>query len=422
MSNGMSRRSWLATTSVVSASLCAKAMGTESLGSRAAASDWTSWRGASRDGLVPSVNWPSNFAGLKKAWTIDLSDSYSGPIVAGDRVYTTETIQKRDESLVALDRQSGTEIWRRQWKGAMTVPFFAARNGSWIRSTPAIAGDRIIVGGMKDVVACFEASTGKELWRVDYVKDHGATLPSFGLVCSPLIDGEFVYMQAGGAVRKLRVSDGGTEWEALADQGGMYGGAFSSPIIATIHGVRQLVVQTRTTLGGVELETGRVIWQKDIASFRGMNILTPTIWNDKVFTSSYGGRAQLLELDPSSWAVKEVWDSKAEAYMSSPIVVGDHLYMHLKNKRFACVDLASGKETWRTTPFGQYWSMLSNGENILALDERGELLLIDANPTEFTILDRKKVSDEPSWAHVAMAGSQIYVRRLKGLDAYDWQA
>ena len=106
--------------------------------------------------------------------------------------------------------------------------------------------------------------------------------------------------------------------------------------------------------------------------------------------------------------------------MSSPVVVGDYLYVHLRSNRVSCVDLATGEETWRTTPFGKYWSMVTNGKNILSLDEAGDLRLIAANPEKYTLLDEKRVSDEPSWAHLAVAGSQVFIRRQRGLDAYNW--
>ncbi|MEC8555818.1 MAG: PQQ-binding-like beta-propeller repeat protein [Planctomycetota bacterium] len=355
-------------------------------------------------------------------WSNQYSDSYSGPIVGGGKVFTTETVAKRDETLIALDQQTGEQVWKQEWAGAMAVPFFAKANGDWIRSTPATDGKTVVVGGMRDVVAAFDAETGNETWRIDFVKQHGATIPSFGLVCSPLIDGEYVYMQAGGAVRKINLADGELVWEAMGDSGGMYGGAFSSPIISELHGVRQLVVQTRKTLCGISLESGDVLWQQDIPSFRGMNILTPSVWKNSVFTSSYGGKAFMLSVGKSGgiWSVETAWKSKTEAYMSSPVIVGDHLYVHLRSNRVSCVDLATGEETWRTTPFGKYWSMVTNGKNILSLDEAGDLRLIAANPEKYTLLDEKRVSDEPSWAHLAVAGSQVFIRRQRGLDAYTW--
>ncbi len=379
---------------------------------------WNCWRGPNRDGRYHGAQLPGDLAGLTKVWGVELGDSYSGPLLSEEMVFTTETIDKKFEALVALDRSTGGQVWKSQWTGAMEVPFFAARNGSWIRSTPATNGKQIVVGGMRDVVACFDAATGKESWRVDFITEHGAKLPSFGLVCSPLIDEDSVYVQAGGAVKKLALADGKILWSTLPDDGGMSGGAFSSPIIAEIGGVRQLVVQTRSTLAGVDLSNGQVLWQQFIESFRGMNILTPVVWRNHVFTSCYGGKARLFKIDGTS--VQTVWEAKAEAYMSSPLIVGDHLYLHLRNQRAACIDLQTGQETWRTTPFGGYWSMVTDGSSILALDETGELLLFAANPAEFQLLDRKQLSDQPSWAHIGLADDQVVVRRQRGLDVYRW--
>ncbi|MEM7557954.1 MAG: PQQ-binding-like beta-propeller repeat protein [Planctomycetota bacterium] len=418
-----SRRTMLKTTGAAAAGALLANSAASAIASTSANPNvpWPSWRGPNRDGVVQG-DWSSDFSGLKKQWSNQYSDSYSGPIVAGGKVFTTETVAKRDETLIALDQQTGEQVWKQEWSGAMTVPFFAKANGDWIRSTPATDGKTVVVGGMRDVVAAFDAETGNETWRIDFVKQHGATIPSFGLVCSPLIYGEYVYMQAGGAVRKINLANGELVWAAMGDSGGMYGGAFSSPIIAELHGVRQLVVQTRKTLCGISLESGDVLWQQDIPSFRGMNILTPSVWKNNVFTSSYGGKAFMLSVGHSggNWSVETAWKSKTEAYMSSPVIVGDYLYVHLRSNRVSCVDLATGEETWRTTPFGKYWSMVTNGKNILSLDEAGDLRLLAANPEKYTLLDEKRVSEEPSWAHLAVAGSQVFIRRQRGLDAYNW--
>ena len=107
--------------------------------------------------------------------------------------------------------------------------------------------------------------------------------------------------------------------------------------------------------------------------------------------------------------------------MSSPIVIDHYLYMHLRNKRFACIDLQTGKEAWVTRPYGEYWSMVSNGKEILALDQTGKLRLIAHNPLEFTLLSERKLTDEESWGHIAVAGSSIAVRTQKSLQLYDWK-
>src|SRR5271165_6764768 len=195
---------------------------------------WNQWRGPTRDGQVGGAGWPARLSdgSLKLLWRVPLGPSYSGPIVAEDLVFTTATKNKELEVVIALDRKTGKERWRAQWKGAMTVPFFAASNGSWIRSTPVYDGERLYVAGMRDVLVCLDAKTGKEEWRVDFVKELKTPLPDFGFVCSPLLDGNAVYVQAGASVTKLDKKNGKMIWRTLEDKGGMMGSAFSSPVIA----------------------------------------------------------------------------------------------------------------------------------------------------------------------------------------------
>jgi outer membrane protein assembly factor BamB len=240
------------------------------------------------------------------------------------------------------------------------------------------------------------------------------------MVCSPLVDGAHLYIQAGKGVHKVNVADGSLVWSALGDSGDiMSSGAFSSPVIQILNGKRQLIVQSRTKLAGIELETGKVDWSYEVAAFRGMNVLTPTVWQDGIFTSSYGGRSLLLDV-PNNDSAKIRWENKLEGYMSSPIVIGDTLYLHLRNKRFACLDLKSGSELWVTKPFGEYWSMVSNGSKILALDQSGKLRLIAHNPAEFQLLSERRVSEDEAWAHVAVSNGQVAIRSQKKLELFDW--
>ena len=394
----------------------------------AAAQDtWPQWRGPDRTATLPGADWPQSLAEdrLTVRWTRELGPSYSTPIVGPRRVYVTETADEKREVVRALDRATGEQVWETGWAGAMGVPFFAASNGSWIRSTPILDEDRLYVAGMKDRLVCLDAADGATVWQVDFPAKFGTPEPTFGFVCSPLVDGEFLYVQAGGGLVKLAKRSGEVVWRSLDDGGGMDGSAFSSPLMATLAGRRQLLVQARTRLVGVDPETGQELWSRDIPAFRGMNIVTPVVvGDDGVFTSSYGGGSVLLEISAAGdgFTVREAWKSKLQGYMSTPVLVGGHLYLHLRNQRFACLDAATGAEAWisRDT-FGKYWSLATNGAEILALDEKDELLLLAADPGELRILDRRTLGDGTAWAHVAVAGDQVYVRELDRLVAYRWQ-
>jgi hypothetical protein len=394
--------------------------------SAAAHGQWTQWRGPARDGIAAGAKWPETLGAdsLKKSWRVNLGPGYSGPLVSSNAVFVTETKNRKWEIVTALDRATGRTLWTNQWEGAMTVPFFAKANGDWIRATPALDGGRLYVAGMCDVLVCLDAASGKEIWRVDFVKEYKAPMPDFGFVSSPLVDETAVYVQAGGAVAKLDKLTGKTLWRAMSDGGGMMGSAFSSPTFGNIAGKNQLLVQSRETLAGLDPVDGKVLWKQDVKAFRGMNILTPLPYGDGVFTSTYGGKTILYSISKSgdAFAVREKWVEKAQGYMSTPVVIGGHAYQHTKSQRFRCLDLATGEETWMSDrSFGKYWSLVAQGDRMLGLDEKGILYLLRANPQKLELLGEAKVADAESWAHLAVADRDLFVRDLEGISAFAWK-
>lgn len=387
---------------------------------------WNQWRGPQRDGLIDGPAWPVslNEKVLQRSWRVELPPSYSGPVVSESAVFVTGTENEESEVVYALDRRSGKELWKSKWSGAMTVPFFAASNGSWIRSTPAFDGKSLFVAGMRDILVSLNSETGEEQWRVDFVEQLKTPLPAFGFASSPLLDGEWLYVQAGSSFIKLDKNTGRIVWRVLKDDGGMMGSAFSSPVVATLAGKRQILVQTRQKLAGVDPDSGDVLWEQEVPSFRGMNILTPVPVGDGVFTSSYQNKSWLFGVSTSDgkFACAETWSNSVQGYMSTPVVIDDHAYMHLQNQRLTCIDLRTGERRWTSTPFGKYCSMVAHNDLILALDERGLLLLLRANPKEIELLDERKVSDDETWAHIAVSGKDVIVRELNAVSVFHWQA
>lgn len=393
--------------------------------------DWNQWRGPARTGAVATENpWPEKLEGehLTKIWEQPLAEGYSSPVTSAGQIFTFATKDKESEVIRAFNLETGEQNWEQNWDGAMKVPFFAAKNGSWVRSTPTIAAGAIYTGGMRDVLAKIDITTGKDIWRVDFTKRDSTEVPSFGQVCSPLVDGEHLYVQAGLAVAKLNISSGETIWRSMVDERAMFGSAFSSPVIATLAGKRQLVVQARLELSGLDLETGEVLWSTPVKAFRGMNILTPSIISDdKVFVASYGGGSFLFQITSKAdgkFSANQLWNNeKAEGYMSSPLIIGDHIYLHGKDKKMHCLALSDGNFAWSSEEvFGEYWSMINRENQILALDQKGELILFNASPESFEIGDRRAVSPkDPTWAHLGLDGDRLLIRSLKGISVWQWK-
>ncbi|MGL4420256.1 MAG: PQQ-binding-like beta-propeller repeat protein, partial [Gemmataceae bacterium] len=133
---------------------------------------------------------------------------------------------------------------------------------------------------------------------------------------------------------------------------------------------------------------------------------------------------QLLKINKQAsgaFAAEGQWSQKYEGHMTTPVVVKNHAYFLGKDQRFVCFDLNAGKETWRTEKsFGKYWSLVANGDQILALDNKGILLLIKANPAEFELVAQKKIADGETWAHLAVDSGDVIIRELDQLAVYGW--
>jgi outer membrane protein assembly factor BamB len=390
---------------------------------------WPGWRGPHRDGRLSTRNWPDRLQGaaLERKWRVELGPSYSGPVVGDGRLFVTETRDSKKEVVTALELSSGKKLWESTWEGSMKVPFFAASNGSWIRATPALDGNHLYVAGMRDRLVCLDAEDGKIIWNVDFMERYGTPLPSFGFVSSPLVTGDAVYVQAGASFIKLEKKTGKTIWKSLEDGGGMFGSAFSSPVKANIAGRDQLVVQTRTTLAGVDPDGGTVLWSQKVPAFRGMNILTPVVHEDAVFTSSYGGGTFLFNIrkdgeNEDEFKVTTGWKSPKEGYMSTPVVIGNHIYIHLRSRRLACFEWSTGNNRWISQErFGKYMSLVSQGNRILGLDQRGVLYLMEASPEKLRLVDSRRVAEQETWAHLAVSGEWLLVRELNVVSAFTWR-
>jgi len=391
---------------------------------------WPQWRGPNRDGSVTGSPWPDRLQGssLKQSWRVELPPSYSGPIVSPENVIVTYTRDKHFEGALALDRQNGKEVWSAEWEGAMEVAALGSSMGSWIRATPAYDGEGLFVAGMPDLLVCLDPKTGVERWRADFHRRYQTPLPELGFVCSPLVIEDGVYVQTADSFVKVDKKTGKSVWRCLQrhEKGSqeMGQGSYSSPDFAVVHGRPQLLVANIDAIAGVDPSTGNVLWKRVLDSYDQGCILAPIAYRGGIFTSTRASRTGYYPLTyrDGQFTITDGWTNKLIIYMSSPVVVGDFSYVHLKNGRFACIDLRNGKVNWISNrPFGKYCSMVWRKDRILALTNDGELLLIHADPDRFVLVDSRSVSTAETWGHLAISGEHIYIRERNAIAAYRWQ-
>jgi len=405
--------------------------GSSSLPAAGDAGTWPQWRGPKRDGSVDAGSWPASLQRptLKERWRIQLPPSYSGPVVSTDKVFATYTRDEKYEGIRAFDRKSGKQVWEAEWEGGMQVAALGASMGSWIRATPSYDGEGLFVAGMQDVLVCLDPNTGAERWRADFHKRYETPLPELGFVCSPLVVEDGIYVQTADSLVKVDKKTGKSVWRSLerhekGSQEGMGQGSYSSPDFALIDGRPQLLVANIDAIAGVDPSTGKILWKRVLDSYDQGCIVAPSAYRNGVFTSTRASRTGYYPLTRRNeqFEITDGWKNKLTVYMSSPLVVGDFAYAHLKNGRFACVDLRNGKINWISNrTFGKYCSMVYCEDRILALNNDGELFLVHADPDRFVLADSRTVSTVETWGHLAIAGKDIYIRERNAIVAYRWQ-
>jgi outer membrane protein assembly factor BamB len=385
---------------------------------------WPQWHGPTRNCVTTGDPYPDKLASLKQSWRVELGPSYSGPIVLADRVIVTETADESTERVRALDRSTGKELWKAEWKGGQQVIPEARPRGEAIRATPASDGKVVFVEGMRDLLICLDAKDGKELWRIDFVKEYGAPIPDMGMTSSPQIDGDSVYTLAAASVVRVNAKSGKVDWRTLTDNPKSEGGATASVIVTKMAGRRMVVALNRKTLTLLDPETGTILWKQAVAAYRNTTTVTPVMMGETgIFVTMLGGRSLRFDVsvEGEKVAAKRTWDISQVGYMSTPVYIGDNLYAHLQSQRFACLDPKNGRLKWSSEQlFGEYWSMAVRGDRILALDQKGMLYLVHATPEKFDLIDQRKIADQETWAHLAVCGDEVFVRDMKGVAAYRW--
>lgn len=388
----------------------------------AAAADWPQFLGPNRDGTTTEsvTGWKND---LKPLWKKPVGESHSSPVVVGGVVYAFyQPKGKNADALAAFDAKSGEMKWEKSYDRAEFKPLF----GNGPRSTPVVSGGKVFTLGGTGTLACWDAKTGEIDWKVDTLKEFNAKNLFFGISTSPLvIDGDKVIVMVGGkgaGVVAVEAKTGKTAWKATDEPA-----SYSSPVLAN----KQLVLLTGAGLLGLSPK-GDKLWAVPFEGKVGNLIessATPLVVGDVVIGSTVtGGSIAVKTVEKAgTFTTEEVWKSeKLTCYFSTPVVVGEHLYMingaasiTKPTITLRCVELKTGKVAWEKPNVGRYHAAIvrcgePGKENLLMLDDNGFLSLLEPNPKEFKQLARSKVCG-PTWAHQAVVDGHVYLRDEKEL-------
>jgi outer membrane protein assembly factor BamB len=327
--------------------------------------DWPEMRGPNRDGI-------SRETGLIDKWTLNgenflwrvAGGGRSAPIVMGNRLYVQNPAGRGNnlqERVMALDVDTGKVIW--EYRFNLYQSDVPAHRIGW--ASPAAdpeTGNIYAFSGGAEAIGLNR--DGKLLWSRSFGEEFAAFTTHGGRTMSPVVDGDLVIVSAPvsnwgtAALRghRLMALDKRTgDVVYVANPGGRpYDTAYSSPIIATINGLRLLISGLGD--GGVHAikpQTGERVWSFAMSK-RSINTGAVVHGND-VFVS-HGDEnlegnelglladidgAQAGDIKATKWSVKGI-----EFTYSPPIVDGTRLYQIDNGSHLKAFDLNAGKELW----------------------------------------------------------------------------
>jgi outer membrane protein assembly factor BamB len=405
--------------------------------------DWPQWRGPNRDaratGFTAPASWPKDLA---KKWRVSVGDGVATPALVGDKLYVF-TREGGDEVIRCLNAASGDEIWKDKYEtGGATGP---AQGFPGPRSSPAVAEGKVVTYGVRGILNCYDAGSGKKLWTKS---DFANALPKFFTSSSPIIFGGVCLVQLGGeekggGIVAYDLASGNQKWKWTED-----GNAYASPTTLDVDGIKAIVAMTNRRVVALGID-GKLLWDTPFDGTKSMiyNSSTPVVEGNTVIFSGNrrGTTAFKLEKQGDRLTAKELWINPTTSVIHNSPVIKDGVVYGLseRNDLFA-ISAESGKTTW-TAPApagagggmrpggggggrppapgggrpgggggmmgrGGYGSVVDAGSVLFALTPAAQLLVFEPNGKEYKQIASYKVADGGTYAYPVISGNRIFIK------------
>ena len=378
--------------------------------------DYPQWRGLNRDGAASAfaepASWPDR---LTRRWKVDVGVGYATPLVVADTVYVF-TRRNETEVMTALEAATGKERWHTSYPAPYAPATPAAAHGVGPKATPLFHNGRLFTLGITGIASAFDASTGKLAWQTPAAREH----PSYGTAVSPVGEKDLVIVHPGnhGPLTAFDADTGAVRWT------GNDRGAYASPIIVELGGIRQVVTMTQESVLSVSLSDGARLWEYPWQSRATPSAITPILYDGTLIVSSQAMGVTALKPGRrgDKWTVDAVWETKeVSLFLSNPVVVGDTLFGLSEKARgqFFALDARSGKLLWLGPPRqASNTAVVKAGSLLLLLNDDAELIVARSSRNGFEPLKRYTVADSATWAQPAVSGNRIFVKDATSLSLW----
>jgi outer membrane protein assembly factor BamB len=379
--------------------------------------EWPGFRGPNRDGVVPGVHLNPDWSASPpvEVWRRPIGPGWSSFAVRGDLLYTQE--QRGEEEIVGCYRVStGEPVWRHRDR----VRFYESNGGPGPRGTPTIHDDRVYSVGATGIVNALDASNGVVIWTRNAATDTGREVPMWGIASSPLVIDDVVIVAVSGQLAAYDARTGAPRW--MGQKGG---GGYSSPHLAVIAGVPQVLLMRGARTISVSPADGQLLWEHNSGQPVASIVQPALAGGGEVLIAAgdaMGGlwvRRVGVSRTEGGWSVNERWNSRGLKPYFNDFVVHEGYVYGFDNSILASINLEDGQRKWKGGRYGNgQLLLLPDQDLLLVISEEGELALVNATPDQFTEVARFKVLDAKTWNHPVVVGDILLVRNGEEMAAF----
>lgn len=381
-----------------------------------AAPEWPGFRGARRDGIVPATRIVTDWAASPpvEQWRRSVGPGWSSFAVQGGFFYTQE--QRGEEEVVSCyDAATGEPVWRH----GDATRFWEANAGAGPRGTPTLHGGRVYTFGATGIVSSLDAGDGSVVWSRNAAAEGEIEVPYWGFSSSPLVVDDLVVVALSGLLVAFDLETGEPRWQGPADPEG--GDGYSSPHLAKVDGVRQILLLRPAGIVGVSPADGSLLWEH---AWSGYPIVQPafTANGDILFSVTDKSGIRRLSVAQGAgdqWTVEERWTSiRLKPYFNDFVVHKGHAY-GFDGGILAAIELENGERRWKGGRYGQgQLLLLPEQDLLLVLSEDGELVLVEASPEGFTEIAKIPAIEGKTWNHPVLVDDLLLVRNDREMVAF----
>ncbi|MEW6323655.1 MAG: PQQ-binding-like beta-propeller repeat protein [Acidobacteriota bacterium] len=381
------------------------------------APEWPGFRGASRDSVVHGLRIDTDWTRTPpdELWRRSIGPGWSSFAVHGDLIYTQE--QRGEDEIVSCYRlATGEPVWMHK----DPVRFWESNGGPGPRATPTLHGDRVYTMGATGIVNVLDARTGARIWMRNAAADTGRAIPDWGFASSPLVVDDVVVVAVAGQLVGYDAATGEPRWT------GPSGGAgYSSPHLAVIGGVPQVLLARGSRTLSVAPADGATLWEHS-TGVASVSILQPALApSGDVLVASGDGmggggvRRLAVSRAEDGWTVEERWNSRGlKPYFNDFVVHEGHAY-GFDGSILAAIGLDDGERRWKGGRYGHgQLVLLPDQDVLLVLSEDGELALVSATPHKYTEVARRPALEGKTWNHPVLVGDVLLVRNGQEMAAF----